>query len=196
MNRKAIFLGSTLSLAIAVTGCNTASAPESANSAANTNANVNPIANANIPANTNNPIANVSPAPVGESKIPGIPDMPGTEKPIPKNDPTRTAKVQPIKRDAPDNSEITTSLGTDVTETRTFKNHPRIAKVEVIGMDKKTVKVYLKNGQVRELPSGKVADPLAESGDNILKALGAGEPAKGETKPAPPAAADDTQKKQ
>lgn len=195
MNCNAIVLSSTLFLALTAAGCSTASAPENSNAAAN--ANSNPTLNANINPNTNNPIANVTPQPMTESKIPGIPDMPGTEQPIPKNDPTRNAKTQQIKRPAPDNSEITTVLGQDVIETRTFKSNPRIAKIEVIGMDKKLVKVYLKNGQVRELPPGKVGDPLVESADNIFKALG-GEvaaPTKGETKSAPPAEAADTVKK-
>lgn len=181
MNRNAIFLSTVLALAAA--GCGgTASAPANSNTAA-ANANSNPTLTANVNPNTNNPIANATPEPIKEGKIPGIPDMPGTEKPIPKNDPTLNAKPQQIKSAAPDNSEVTTSLDKELVRTRTFKSNPRIAKVEVFGTDGKLVKVYLKNGQVRELPPGKVADPLVESADNIFKALGgdAAAPTKVET---------------
>lgn len=200
MNRKAILLPSTLILALAAIGCGTASAPES-NTAVNSNANAN--ANTAVVATNpaNNPIANVTPAPVGESKIPGIPDMPGTDQPVAKNDPTRTAKAQVPSRPAPDNSVIEGPiLGENIVETRIFKNNAQIAKIEKIQdtkTQKTTVKVYLKNGKVSELPEGKVGDPLAETAANIMTALGGGAPqqAKPETKAPPAADTDGGQKK-
>src|SRR4030095_6124965 len=55
-------------------------------------------------------------------------------------------------RTAPDNSEVTTSVDPNgvKTETRTFRNNPRVSKVVVTTRDgKKTVKVYSPTGQER-----------------------------------------------
>ncbi|MEP6922973.1 MAG: hypothetical protein ABI954_00795 [Pyrinomonadaceae bacterium] len=193
MNRNTILFSVTSALALITLGCG---------GAANENATVNANANSNtavvIAANTVNPTTNVTPPQVGNSSIPGIPNVPGTEKPVSKEDPTRNAKVQTVSRPGADNSEIFgPTLGADVVETRVFKNNAQIAKIEVIGINKKTVKVYLRNGQVRELPEGKVGDPLSESAANILKALaGSAPPAKPESKPTPQTETPDLPKKQ
>lgn len=137
--------------------------------------NVDPTINANVP------------TPAANSAIPGIPNAPANLK-ISKEDPTRNAKPQVIGQPAPDNSMITTSLGQDAVETRTFKNHQQLAKVERIQdlANKKTiVKVYLRNGQVREVPEGKISNPMAAPATEILQALQgapAAAPAAGETK--------------
>nr|MDQ3322742.1 hypothetical protein [Acidobacteriota bacterium] len=78
---------------------------------------------------------------------------------------------------APDDSQVTTALGENLVQTRVFKNNPRINKIESVtmftdGQQKKVVKVYLKNGQVRELPESKVKDAMTETASNILKAIG------------------------
>lgn len=174
MNLKAILFYSILIFTAVATACS--STTPSQNAAAN--------ANTAVVTNTENPTtANLGGggggggAEVKNSNIPGIPAIPGTEKPVSKDDPTRNAKVEMVKRPAPDNSEITTQLGENMVETRTFKNHAQIAKVEKIldiKANKTIYKVYLRNGQVRELPEGKVSDPMGETGDNIMKALAGG----------------------
>jgi hypothetical protein len=97
------------------------------------------------------------------------------------NDNRRVIKYEPKKdelplgtRIAPDDSTLTTvSRGKDFVETRTFRSHPTLAKVEKI-MDGKTTKykVYLKNGKVVEAPSEKLENMPALSPENILDAIG------------------------
>lgn len=74
----------------------------------------------------------------------------------------------------PDNSEITTttdSSGTR-TETRTFRDNPRVSRVVVTTRDgRRTVKVYSKTGEEREL-SQEVGDALALTGDKLADAAG------------------------
>lgn len=75
---------------------------------------------------------------------------------------------------APDDSVITSgSRGKDFIETRTFRSHAVLAKVEKI-MDGKTekYKVYLKNGKVVDAPSDKMNNMQALAPDNILDAIG------------------------
>ncbi|HSK74104.1 MAG TPA: hypothetical protein VK892_20560 [Pyrinomonadaceae bacterium] len=127
-----------------------------------------PEINANLPnANSGIPDAN--------SGTPVNPTVPGNAailKPSP-------GKINPSlpSQPAPDNSEVTVALGENLVQTRVFKNHPRINKIESVtafvdGSEKKSVKIFLKNGQVRELSEGKIKDPMTETADNILKALG------------------------
>jgi hypothetical protein len=75
---------------------------------------------------------------------------------------------------APDNSEITTTTdntGTR-TETRVFRNNPRVSKVVVTTRNgQRTVKVYSKTGEERELKT-EVGDVLVASGDAIANAAG------------------------
>ena len=82
-----------------------------------------------------------------------------------------SAPAQP----APDNSEVSSVLTNNLVQTRTFKNNPQLLKVEITTIvaenNRKVVKVYLKNGKVKELPEGKISDPLTETADNILKAV-------------------------
>lgn len=64
----------------------------------------------------------------------------------------------PIAVPAPDDSEYSMQL-TDVgTETRTFKNHPQIIKaVRTITPNNETIQVFLRNGQVVNVPKDKIA---------------------------------------
>ena len=78
---------------------------------------------------------------------------------------------------APDNSVISTSMnerGAPV-ETRTFKNHPTLLKVERVYNDLKnpTIKVFLRNGKTYDLPKEKINDIFNVSADEILKAVDA-----------------------
>ena len=74
----------------------------------------------------------------------------------------------------PDDSEIVTttdSTGTR-TETRTFRNNPRVARVVVTTRDgRRTVKVYSKTGEERDVPEA-VGDALTVAGDKIADAAG------------------------
>ena len=81
---------------------------------------------------------------------------------------------QTITTTGPDNSEIVTttdSTGTR-TETRTFRDNGRVARVVVTTRDgRRTVKVYSKTGEERELTQ-EVGDALALTGDKIAEAAG------------------------
>lgn len=74
----------------------------------------------------------------------------------------------------PDNSEIVTttdSTGTR-TETRTFRDNPRVSRVVVTTRDgRRTVKVYSKAGEEKELTQ-EVGDALTATGDKIADAAG------------------------
>lgn len=103
------------------------------------------------------------------------------------NMPVRRApkKARPEDSDLlPDDSDFSldeNAVG-DIVETRVFKDHDLMAKVERTQASAKSaasVKVFLKNGKVYEMPVGKLKDVLRESPDDIIKALGpdAGKPA-------------------
>jgi hypothetical protein len=89
-------------------------------------------------------------------------------------DQANTNANQPITTTGPDNSEIVTttdSTGTK-TETRTFRNNPRVARVVVTTRDgRRTVKVYSKTGEERDVPEA-VGDALTVTGDKIADAAG------------------------
>jgi len=57
-------------------------------------------------------------------------------------------------------------------ETRIFKKHPVLAKIERTDLNNRNVKVYLKNGKVVNLPEGRVENFLTAPAENILKAVG------------------------
>lgn len=79
----------------------------------------------------------------------------------------------PAGKSAPDDSVFTTRL-TDVgLETRTFKSEPQLEKVERITSAKgKTIKVYLRNGKVFELPGDQLQNLASIPASEILKAVG------------------------
>jgi hypothetical protein len=97
------------------------------------------------------------------------------------NDNLKVIRVEPKKdempygsRPAPDNSVISSgSRGREFYETRTFKSHALLDKVEKI-MDGKTIKykVYLKNGKVVDAPADKLTNFAASSPESILEAIG------------------------
>jgi serine/threonine protein kinase len=77
--------------------------------------------------------------------------------------------------DAPDDSEIVTTTNADGTkvETRTFRNHPSIAKVVVTTEGvRKTAEVYHIKGEARALPDDSVASALSATGDELAYAAG------------------------
>ena len=97
------------------------------------------------------------------------------------NDNLKIVPYQPKKdempygsRTAPDDSVITSgSRGKDFLETRTFKSHSLLAKVEKI-MDGKTTKykVFLKNGKVLDAPADKMDNFAAMAPETILDVIG------------------------
>lgn len=168
MKRKNLLLISALTVSAAVSAaCTSASAPAASNANSNANSSVAVLQN------DVNPIANVpASTPAANSAVPGIPDAPANMN-ISKSDPTRNAKVQnSVLASAPDNSEITVSLGQYPVETRTFKSHPQLAKVEKIqdvANKKTTVKIYLRNGQVKQVPENITLEPMSASAADILQ---------------------------
>jgi hypothetical protein len=183
MKRTNLLIISAFSLTALSSACSTAPTPTAEN---NANSNVAVLQN------NSNPIAgNVNIGGIGgaatNSAVPGIPNAPANMN-MSKIDMTKNAKVQNITSSAPDNSEISVSLGQYPIETRTFKSHPQLAKVERIddvANKKVRVKVYLKNGQVKEIPENIIntmphamAAPAAE----LLKAAADAQPARAEPK--------------
>ncbi len=97
------------------------------------------------------------------------------------NDNLKVIPYQPKKgelpygtRIAPDDSIISSSSrGKDFVETRTFKSHALLAKVEKIMDGKNTkYKVFLKNGKVFDAPAEKMQDFAANSPEGILQVIG------------------------
>ncbi|MBC7795413.1 MAG: hypothetical protein H7Z37_00910 [Pyrinomonadaceae bacterium] len=157
--------------------CSTTTPNANANSniAIVTTANsTNPVPNlANAPIQTANPTVNATPPPTQNGAIPGIPNSTAADAKTMKDDPTRNAKAQNLSTAAPDKSEVTVSLGQNAVETRVFNNNAQLAKVvrtQDLATNKTTVKVYLRNGQVKEIADGKLSDPMKDSAADILKA--------------------------
>ena len=72
------------------------------------------------------------------------------------SDPRKAAPVN--TRPAPEDSEMTTTLTDVAREVRIWKKHPTLAKVEKIYDGKNvTVKVYLRDGRVIDLPGSSIA---------------------------------------
>lgn len=88
------------------------------------------------------------------------------------------AELRKSTRPAPENSEFAVLLTDVVLERRTFKSHPQLLKVEkVTDREKKTIKVYLKDGRVVEIPGEKIDSISTASSTAILQAAGLGSPA-------------------
>ena len=87
-----------------------------------------------------------------------------------------TAVAQaPATRQAPDNSEIATSVDASgvKTETRTFRDNPRIARVVVTTRNGvKTGKAVSPSGEERDLDQNEVEEALEVTGDKVADAAG------------------------
>ena len=84
-----------------------------------------------------------------------------------------TAAASPITRPGPDNSEVTTSVDANGnrTETRVFKNNPRISKVVVTTRNgQRTARAYSASGEEREVKSDE--NVLEATGDKVASAAG------------------------
>lgn len=88
-------------------------------------------------------------------------------------------------RPAPDNSTFTSYLSDAGYEIRAFKNHPTLLKVEkrTAGDGRQTVKVFLRNGKVVEVPAQSVGSLATVPAGTIASAAGVAPPA--EKQPAP-----------
>lgn len=78
-------------------------------------------------------------------------------------------------RPAPDNSEVSTSVDANgvKTETRTFRNNPRVSKVVVTTRNGvKTGKVISPSGEERELKPNEVERALDATGEKVADAAG------------------------
>jgi hypothetical protein len=78
-------------------------------------------------------------------------------------------------RQAPDNSEVMTTIDANgvKTETRTFRNNPRVSKVVVTTRNGvKTAKVVSPSGEERDVPPNEVERALDATGEKV--AAGAG----------------------
>lgn len=139
----------------------------------NSNSSTNRSANTANTDNKTNEIT-IKDANSGENvMIPGInePNSNSNAKPLASNQAEKVAA--PEGRPAPDDSVFTTQL-TDVgLETRTFKSHPLLKKVERITSPKgKTIKVYLRSGKIVELPGDKLANLSSVPASEILREVG------------------------
>jgi hypothetical protein len=83
------------------------------------------------------------------------------------------AELKKSTRPAPENSEFAVVLADSVFERRTFKNHPKLLKVEkVTEGTKKSIKVFLTDGKVIDLPGEKIDFISTASSATILQAAG------------------------
>ena len=83
------------------------------------------------------------------------------------------ATTSPTTTVGPDNSEITTSVDANGnrTETRTFRNNPRISRVVVTTRDgRRTVRAYSPSGEEREVTTDE--NVLEATGDKVAAAAG------------------------
>lgn len=154
-------------------GCSSDPAANQSNSGANRAADSN-SANANAVAATNsNPVNAMQPYNGVQNLNPNAFNA--------TSDNLKVVPYQPKKdelpygtRNAPDDSVISSgSRGRDFLETRTFRSHPTLSKVEKI-MDGKTdkYKVYLKSGKVVDAPAEKMSNYAAMAPESILAAIG------------------------
>ena len=77
-------------------------------------------------------------------------------------------------RPAPDNSTFTSYLTDAGYEIRVFKNHPQLLKVEkkVTSDGKNSMKIFLRNGKVVELPGNRIMPLATAPASSILEAAG------------------------
>jgi transcriptional regulator of met regulon len=96
-----------------------------------------------------------------------------SQNPSANDNASAIAAASPTTTAGPDNSEITTSVDSSgtKTETRTFKNNPRISKVVVTTRDgRRTVRAYSAKGEEREVTTNE--NVLEATGDKVASAAG------------------------
>lgn len=88
------------------------------------------------------------------------------------------AEIKKSTIPAPENSEFGAVLADGVFERRTFKSHPQLLKVEKTTKGGgKSIKVYLKDGKVIDVPGEKIEFISKATSASILHAAGLGTPA-------------------
>jgi ABC-type transport system substrate-binding protein len=156
----------------------------SAVNSTDTSTSLNPAnSNTALPANGLVP----APQPVDSN---GSTDIAGIQSPLSPQMQNRLNKVQKdggpsgppvdpaalamkLARPAPDNSTFTSYLSDAGYEIRTFKDHPQLKKVEKITSEKGvTIKVFLRNGQVVELPGEAIKTLSTAPANQIMSAAG------------------------
>ena len=101
--------------------------------------------------------------------------------------------LRKASKPAPDNSEFAVILAGTALEVRTFKSHPQLLKVEKRHEGEKSfLKVYLRNGQVIDLPGAQMPSLGTESAARILEISGV---AATSTAPSPNAPAEKPRRK-
>jgi hypothetical protein len=139
--------------------------------------------NSNPAANSTNQIVQTAPANIvanaeAERRNQEVFNQPGN-----KNIPTVVGNLETDKnneykegRPAPDDSTFNSTMNAkgQFVETRTFKNHPQLAKVERVFVtpSEKKIFVYLKNGKVIEVADEKLPTFQATVPGTILQAAG------------------------
>lgn len=84
-----------------------------------------------------------------------------------------TKGMKPMSRPAPDDSEFSMTLSDVAVEKREFKKHPQLLKLEKTVTPKlQTIKVFLKDGRVIDLPGDAIKSVPTDSAATILRAAG------------------------
>jgi hypothetical protein len=176
------------------TACSSSTIKEKEATSTNANGTVGTVASANV-SNANTTVVNgmIVPAqPVNANVAAADPMQPSSlmqerlnrVKQTGASGPAVDPREMALKnaRPAPENSTFTSYLSDAGYEIRTFKDHPQLLRAEkrVAGSDDQTLKVFLRNGKVVEVPGQKVESLSTISAAGILSAAGiALEPAPG-----------------
>ncbi len=153
------------------------------NKAADNSVNIvpNTAVNKTAAASVNQPTANIEPPLNGNVSIQNF-SVSKDNFPTKKGD--RIVKggvVEPIaphietaELAAPDNSVIISGMNAkgQPVETRTFKNHPVLVKIERTDLNDGDIKIYLKNGKIAILPESLANNFLTARASDILKVVG------------------------
>ena len=163
--RSSLFIVS----ALLASACGKSPEPSGTSGPANAQLVNSNISNANIPPEFSGATNSI---PLGSNAVNGA-GKAGTkgDMPAPKG-----FEIPGKEGPAPDDSEVKSALGENLVQTRTFRSNPQLDKVEkttafVNGEPRPSIKVYLKNGQVKEVSASALKDPMSASAADILKAV-------------------------
>ena len=160
---------------------NTPVATSSSNQAnANTNVAIDGTSFAANPADVNSALSSADSAGIQSPQVKNRLDKLGKEG-GPAGPPVDAeATAMKLARPAPDNSTFTSYLSEAGYEIRTFKNHPQLQKVQKITTTNGvvTIKVFLRNGKVIDLPGQAVPVLSTAPASQIMDAAGLSQPTK------------------
>ena len=166
---------------ISIAGCSSSSQPRQTEINASPTIATNSPANRVIVSSANQSNGNIeSAAPNGNVTIQNFAVSKENLDNMRKKPGARLGGAQPMPNTipgtvaAPDNSTIVSAMNAKglPIETRTFKKHPLLMKIERTDLNNSDIKVYLKNGKVVNLPENLANDFLTASASDILKAVG------------------------